>query len=307
MTNIVFMGTPAFAVPTLRALAEHYSVVGVVTQPDRPAGRGQQLEVPAVKRLALALNLPLIQPQRLRDPEAMRQLAAWAPDLIVVAAFGQILRPAVLSLPPHGCLNVHASLLPRHRGAAPILAAILAGDAETGVTIMQMEAGLDTGPRLAVGREPILPDDTPPTLSARLADVGASVLLRALPGYLAGTLTPQPQDETRVTYAPQLKKEDGRLDFGRPARELERQVRAYTPWPGSFTAWQGQPLKILRAALAPEAAGETGEVVQGERGPVIVCHPGGLLLLEVQVAGKKPMPAAAFARGARGFIGAKLT
>jgi methionyl-tRNA formyltransferase len=219
----------------------------------------------------------------------------------------------VLALPPHGCVNVHASLLPRHRGAAPIPAAILADDAETGVTLMQMEAGLDTGPKLAAQREPIRPDDTTSTLTDRLAELGAALLVESLPGYLAGALTPQPQDESLATFAPQLKKEDGHLDFSRPAVELERRVRALTPWPGAYAFWQGQPFKILMAAVAGETAlagaesREPGEVVNGEHGPIVICQPGGLWLLEVQAAGKKPMPAAAFARGAHGFIGTKLT
>lgn len=301
------MGTPAFAVPALRALAEHGLVVGVVTQPDRPAGRGRPTAESPIAQLATQLGLPLIRPARLRDPEPMSQLAAWAPDLIVVAAFGQLLRPAVLDLPPRGCLNVHASLLPRHRGAAPIAAAILAGDAETGVTIMRMEAGLDTGPRLAARREPIRPDDTALSLAGRLAEAGARLLMETLPGYLAGSVTAQPQDETLATYAPQLKKEDGHLDFARPAVEVERRVRAVVPWPGAFALWEGQPLKILRAAVGPGVAGEPGTVIAAEAGPVIACQPGGLQILEVQAAGKKPMPASTFARGARNFIGAKLT
>jgi methionyl-tRNA formyltransferase len=303
--SVVFMGTPAFAVPSLRALAQHYSVAGVVTQPDRPAGRGHQVIISPVKQLALQLNLPLLQPKTLREPEALAHLAAWKPELIVVAAFGQILRPAVLDLPPLGCINVHGSLLPRHRGAAPILAAILAGDSEAGITMMRMAPGIDTGPMLAQRATSIAPDDTTATLAERLAFIGAELPTESLPAYLAGTLIAQPQDEALATYAPQLEKEDGRLDFTRPAVELERRVRAVTPWPGAFALWQGQPLKILRAALA-EAEGEPGAVVAGEPGPVVCCRPGGLRLLEVQAAGKKPTPAAAFARGARGFVGSTL-
>ena len=303
--SIVFMGTPAFAVPSLRALARHYSVVGVVTQPDRPAGRGQQLVVSPVKQWALQLSLPLLQPQNLRQPEAIAQLAAWKPDLIVVAAFGQILRRAVLDLPPHGCINVHGSLLPRHRGAAPILAAILAGDSEAGVTIMQMAPGIDTGPMLAKRATPITPDDTTATLAERLAEIGAALLIETLPAYLAGSLVSEPQDEGQATYAPQLAKEDGHLDFTRPAVELERRVRAFSPWPGAFALWQGQPFKVLRAALA-EAEGAPGTILEGGAGPVVCCRPGGLRLLEVQVAGKKPLAASAFMRGARGFVGARL-
>jgi methionyl-tRNA formyltransferase len=211
-------------------------------------------------------------------------------------------------LPRHGCLNVHASLLPRHRGAAPIAAAILAGDTETGITLMQMDAGLDTGPLLAARRELIHPADTTETLSQRLADLGAELLIEALPRYLAGELRPQPQDEALATYAPQLKKEEGRLDFTRPAPELERRVRALDPWPGAFALWQGLPLKILRAELLTETEHHApGEVYQRGQELAVACGTGALELLEVQPAGKKPMPAADFARGARGFIGARLT
>ena len=309
VTNIVFMGTPAFAVPTLQALTERYPIVGVVTQPNRPAGRGKHLVESPVKQFARRAGLPIIQPQtlRAREPDALAQLAAWSPDLIVVVAFGQILKPAVLDLPPQGCVNVHASLLPRHRGAAPIPAALLAGDAETGVTIMRMDVGLDTGPVLAQRVEPIQPDDTTRTLTDRLARMGAELLIEILPDYLAGKLTPQPQDGSRATYAPQLKKGDGHLDFTHPAAELERRVRAFTPWPGAFALWQGQPVKILRAAVADQVPGLPGQVAAHDRGPVIICGSGGLLLLEVQPPGKRPMPAADFARGVRHFIGATLT
>jgi len=306
VAKIVFMGTPEFAVPSLQALAEKQTVVGVVTQPDRPAGRGQKVIEPPVKQFAHQAGLPVIQPQRLREPEAMAQLTAWAPEIIIVAAFGQILKPAVLDLPPHGCVNVHASLLPHYRGAAPIPAAILSGNAETGITIMRMDVGLDTGPILAQRAEPIHPDDTSLTLSERLAHLGATLLLDVLPDYLAGKLAAQPQADGLATYAPQLKKEDGHLDFTQPAADLERRVRAFTPWPGAFARWQDQPIKILRTAVSESVMGEPGQVVQTSQGPTVVCGSGGLLLLEVQPSGKKPMSAADFARGARGFVGARL-
>lgn len=306
--RLVFMGTPEFAVPSLRALAEIGQVVGVVTQPDRPAGRGQKLSESPVKRFALGAGLPIIQPPRLREPEALEQLAAWRPDLIVVAAFGQILKPAVLDLPRYGCLNVHASLLPRWRGAAPIAAALLAGDPATGVTLMQMDPGLDTGPLLAQRSEAIRPDDTTPALTARLAELGAALLADCLPAYLRGELRPEPQDPARATYAPQLTKEAGRLDFAQPARDLDRRVRAMLPWPAAFAVWQGQPLKVLRAApleaLPPGAL--PGVVFLADQGPAVACGQGALLLQEVQPAGKSPMPAAAFARGARQFVGSRL-
>lgn len=306
MPRIVFMGTPDFAVPSLQALHQHHTVVGVVTQPDKAAGRGQKLVFSPVKQFALEAGLPLIQPHKLREPEAQAQLAAWQPDLIVVAAFGQILKPTVLNLPPRGCINVHASLLPRWRGAAPIAASILAGEAETGCTLMQMDVGLDTGPMLSRRAEPIKTDDTTATLTARLARLGADLLIETLPLVLSGALTPQPQDDALATYAPQLKKEDGHLNFAQTAAELERRVRAFTPWPGTFALWNGQPLKILKVSIAADVRGERGTVVQTPRGVAVACAEGGLWLEVIQPAGKKTMPAVDFARGARDFIGSRL-
>jgi methionyl-tRNA formyltransferase len=311
MARIVFMGTPEFAVPTLEALTREHTLAGVVTQPDRPSGRGQQVVEPAVKTAARRLKLPVIQPRRLREPEAMTQLQAWAPDLIVVAAFGQILRTAVLELPQHGCLNVHASLLPRFRGAAPIAAAILAGDAQTGITIMRMDIGLDTGPILAQVSLDIQPDDTAQTLAERLAPIGAGLLLSVIPPYLAGTLKAQPQPESGAVYAPQLKKEDGHLDFSRPAEQLERQVRAFSPWPTAFALWPdmgggaARPIRVLRAEALPGSLGHPGQVVATPRGPAVAAGSGALLLVEVQPPGRRAMPAADFARGAHGFIGSQ--
>lgn len=299
------MGTPDFSVPSLRALAAAHTVVGVVTQPDRPAGRGRQLVAPPVKVAALELGLPVIQPNRLREPEAMAQLAAWAPDLIVVAAFGQLLKPAVLDLPAKGCVNVHASLLPRHRGAAPIAAAILAGDAEAGITIMRMDVGLDTGPMLARRATPIGEFETAGALTERLAVLGADLLLETLPAYLSGAITSQPQDSTLATYAPQLKKEDGRLDFSRTAEELARQVRALSPWPGAYCVWQGQPLKVLEARPI-SGRGTPGAISGGLDGPALTCSDGQLLLLKIQPAGKRPMSALDFSRGTRDFVGGSV-
>jgi methionyl-tRNA formyltransferase len=304
--SVVFMGSPDFSLPVLRMLARHYQVAGVVTQPDRPKGRGQTLTAPPVKIQALELGLPVIQPRRLREPEAMGQLQAWQPDLIVVAAFGQILRPAVLELPRFGCVNVHASLLPRWRGAAPIPAAILNGDDQTGVTIMRMDAGVDTGPVLSQRPLAILPDDTAGSLSERLAASGAELLIETLPGYLAGQLLPLPQDETQATYASMLKKEDGLLDFTQPAVDLARRVRAFNPWPGAYTLWQGQILKVQRAHSIhdpqPTAAKATpGTPLIQEGLPAFITGDGLLILDEVQPAGKKPMPGKIFLMGARGW------
>ncbi len=299
--KVVFMGSPEFANPTLAALAQHYPVVGVITQPDRPSGRGKQLTPPPVKVLAESLGLPVIQPQRMREPEAQAQLQAWAPDLIVVAAFGQILRANVLDLPRLGCINVHASLLPRWRGASPIHAAILHGDPQSGVSIMRMDPGIDTGPVLAQRAVEILSTDTAESLSDKLAGCGADLLIETLPGYLAGDIVPQPQNEELATYAALIKKEDGALDFQRASAELERTVRAYFPWPGTYTLWQGQMFKILRAHTAPGQAGQPGQhgVVGGQ--PAIAAADGWLVLDEVQPAGKKPMPGDLFLRGARNW------
>ena len=299
--RLVFMGSPDFALPTLRALAANYDVVGVITQPDRPAGRGKQLTAPPVKILAKELDLPVIQPARLREPPAMAQLRAWAPDLIVVAAFGQILRQEVLDLPLHGCLNVHASLLPRWRGASPIQAAILAGDAETGVTIMRMDKGLDTGPILIERAIPIAPDDTAATLSDKLSTLGADILIETLPKYLSSELKPTPQPEAGATSAPILKKSDGELDAALSAEELARKVRAFNPWPGAFIVWKRQPLKVHRARIAAGNAASGQRRIEGGL-PAIGTADGLLILNKVQPAGKKPMSGEEFLRGARDWI-----
>ncbi|MDW8269750.1 MAG: methionyl-tRNA formyltransferase [Anaerolineae bacterium] len=301
------MGTPDFAVPSLQALLADpaYQVVGVVTQPDRAAGRGRERRASPVKHVALAAGLPVLQPERLREPAAFAELAALAPELIVVAAYGQILRPEVLNLPRFGCINVHASLLPRWRGAAPIAAAILAGDTVTGVTIMLMDPGMDTGPILAQQAEPILPDDTAATLGARLARLGADLLIRTLPDYLAGRIQPRPQPVEGVTVCRPLTKEQGRMDWNLPATTLARMVRAYDPWPGTYTTWEGQILKILAATTAPGEA-LPGHVLAWGEGAAVGTGEGLLVLQAVQPAGGRRMPIAAFRRGRPDFIGAVL-
>ena len=297
--RIVFMGSPAFASPILQRLAQEYTVCGVVTQPDRPAGRGKALTPPIIKILAQELGIPFIQPARLRDPQAMEQLQAWAPELIVVAAFGQILRQNVLDLPRYGCINVHASLLPRWRGAAPIQAAILHGDEVSGVTIMKMDAGIDTGGILSARSTPIQAADTAETLSERLARLGAELLVETLPAYLEGSLLPQPQDESLATYAPMLKKEDGELDFSRPAPELERRIRAFTPWPGAFFRVKETVIKVRKAAAVQFQDLRIGKRTIYEGKPLVVTAQGGLVLEELQPAGKKWMSGVEFLRGAR--------
>jgi methionyl-tRNA formyltransferase len=314
--RIVFMGTPEFAIPPLQVLVEDASlgqVVGVFTQPDRPSGRGRTLQPSPVKVLALEHAVPVYQPKSLRKPEPQAQMEALQPDVIIVAAFGQIVPPAVLDLPRFGCINVHASLLPRWRGAAPVAAAILAGDDVTGVTIMKMDAGLDTGPIIRQRSLPIAADDTRESLTGRLAQMGAELLRDTLPDWFAGHIRPQPQNEEDVTYAPRIEKEQGRIDWREAAEVIGRQVRAFYPWPGVFTYWQGALLKILAASPSPQqpyaqatAQQPPGTVIETPGGPAVVTGSGVLHLREVQPAGKRPMPADAFARGARGFIGARL-
>ena len=297
--RIVFMGSPDFAIPTLEALARNYPLTGVVTQPDRPAGRGRTLVAPAVKKAALRLGIPVMQPEKLRLPNVMTQLQAWIPDLIIVAAFGQILPAAVLDLPRYGCINVHGSLLPRGRGAAPIQASILAGDHETGITIMKMNAGVDTGPILSQRPIPIASDDTGGSLFEKMAPLGAELLLETLPRYLSGELVPQPQPTEGATYAPMLKKEDGLLDFTKPGIDLERRVRAMNPWPGAFFDWNGTPIKVLHARLSGAKSPGAGCRLTIEGCPSLGTGEGILILEEVQPAGKKSMPGRAFLAGAR--------
>lgn len=303
------MGSPDFALPTLRALTGNYDVIGVVTQPDRASGRGREMKSPPIKLLAQELNLPIIQPEKLKQPEAMEQVHAWAPDLIVVAAFGQILRKDVLELPRHGCINVHASLLPRWRGAAPINAAILHGDEETGVTVMKMDAGLDTGPTLARRSIRIGPEDTAGSVFQALSTLGADLLLDTLPGYLSGKLEPVPQPEEGATYAPMLKKEDGKLNFDTDVQELERRVRAFNPWPGAFMDFDGTMLKVHRTHVSPLPLGEGAgvrDISAGQRlivqnQPAVGARGGLLVLDEVQPAGKRSMNGKSFLVGARNW------
>ena len=301
------MGTPDFAVPTLHQLIAQTEVVGVVTQPDRPAGRGRQLRPSPVKEVAVAAGLPIYQPERLRSDEAVAPLHAWAPDIIVVAAFGQILRPNVLELPPAGCLNIHASLLPRWRGASPIQHAILMGDAESGISLMKMDVGLDTGPVYVSRALPLAPDETAQSLHDRLAELGGVLLADHLEAIVSGELVPQPQDDELATYAPRIDKADGLIAWRRSADEIDRQIRAMTPWPGAHTEWEGQGLRILAARpVAVTSTGPAGAVWQHDDQLLVQTGAGSLHLLELQLAGKKATAAADFLRGRPYFLGAQL-
>lgn len=298
------MGTPEFAVPSLRALiaSPDYDVVGVITQPDRPVGRGQVLTASPVKQAALEHDIPVFQPSKMKPPETAQQFAAFAPDVAVVAAYGRILTPTLLAVPKHGCINVHASLLPRWRGAAPIAYSIWKGDPETGVGIMRMEEGLDTGPVYGEGRLSIAADDTTASLTPKLAELGARTLLQTLPGILNGSVEAVAQPAEGVTHSPPLLKTDGNLDLKQPAIALERQIRAMIPWPGTRVMLGGQPVAIGKARLV-EGDGEAGLVLRADKhGVVVACGLGALLLEEVQIPGKRMMPAGAWVAG-RGIAG----
>jgi len=301
--RIAFAGTPQFAVPALRMLlASGHAVVGVLTQPDRPAGRGQQLRASPIKLLAAGHGLPIAQPPTLKTPEGRAELARWAPDLLVVVAYGLILPPPVLELPRLGCLNIHGSLLPRWRGAAPIQRAILAGDAETGVTIMQLDAGLDTGPTLLERRRPIHSHDTAGDLHDALSELGAAALAEALDGITAGRLAARPQPASGATYAPKIEKAEARLDWSAGVVEIDRRVRAFNPWPMAETSFAGEPLRVLRARIADQPVSDAapGTLLGiAEDGLRVACGDGVLAVRELQRAGKRPVSARDFANAVR--------
>lgn len=317
--RIMFMGSPDFAVPTLERLcaeSDLCEVVCVVTQPDKPTGRGRKLSPPPVKMLATQRNIPVLQPKGLKKHEVTEQLRSYAPDLMVVAAYGKILPQAVLDLPKLGCVNVHASLLPKHRGASPIAHAILHGDQETGISIMQMDAGMDTGPIWTTSSLRIPKDATTESLSESLAILGADTLAKFLPELLFGSCEPTQQNHECATYAPKLEKQHGKMDLTKPAKDLERQVRAFFPWPGCVLfkmETSGEPstqgLNVLEAQVeVVEGSGVVnskapgtaipGQVLEaGRKGIVVACGKQGLRLLQVKPAGRKPMPASAFVAG----------
>jgi methionyl-tRNA formyltransferase len=323
MLRIIYMGTPQFAVPPLEALIEHaalgkllpdgYEIVTVITRTDKPAGRGKAIVYSPVKQAAIAHGIPVWQPGSLKKPENIEKLAAYKADLYIVAAFGQILPQAVLDQPRYGTLNIHASLLPKYRGVSPISEAILQGDAETGVTIMLLDAGVDTGPILLARSIPIAADETTGSLADKLSRLGAAALLETIPLWIQGRITPQPQDERRASHTHMLRKEDGEISWERPAAVLAREVRAYSPWPGSYTHWRGRLLKIIAAhaqALEPGEEVTPGTVTlrkeAGHEVLAIVTSSGILEVNRLQLEGKRAMSAEEFLRGYPQIVGEVL-
>jgi methionyl-tRNA formyltransferase len=308
--RFVFMGSPQFAVPPLEyLLVNNYQVVAVYTQPDRPAGRGRALVSPPVKRVAETWGLLVVQPAVLKEAGVVEQLSGFTPDVIVVAAFGQILPQSVLAMPRLGCLNIHPSLLPRFRGASPVASAILAGDEFTGVSLMVMDEGLDTGPVLARAQIPISAQDTTGSLTTKLSWLGARLLGEVLVHWTRGELTPQPQNEAQASYCGPITKEEGEIDWRLPAVDIWRRVRAFNPWPGCYTRWRGKSLKIIEAVPLPgEGNAKAGQVVAlaSKAGFGISTGDGVLGVLRVQLEGKQVLSAAEFLRGQREFIGAVL-
>ena len=320
--SIVFVGTPAFAVPSLRRFASAcHGLSAVVTQPDRPAGRHGTPQPSPVKLAAEELGLRVLQPESLRDPRAVAELRSIAPEVMVVVAYGQILRPDVLALPPRGVLNVHPSLLPRWRGASPIPAAILGGDEQTGVTIMLMDAGMDSGPVLSQRALTVSVNDTAASLSERLSAPAAELLVETLPRWLSGEIEPAPQDDSQATTCPLLRKEDGAIDWRLPATQVWRRVRAYNPWPGAYTSLDGEPLRIWQAwPLDVESSAEAGTVIDidealkptlpdGKGGPAAFAVQTGrgiLVPLELQRSGRRVLSADEFRRGIPRLIDRRL-
>jgi methionyl-tRNA formyltransferase len=298
--KVVFLGTSEFSCPSLEILlASSHEILAVVTQPDRPKGRGQKRAFPPIKSLSLAKNLPVFQPERVQDPTFLEVLKSLHPDLIVVVAYGQILTSSVLSIPPRGCVNVHASLLPKYRGAAPIARAILAGETRTGVTTMFMDRGMDTGPILLTEETEIGDAETMGTLHGRLSGMGAHLLVRTFDGLEKGTITPRPQDPSQATYAPKIEKEEGRINWDTPAQQLFNLLRAFDPWPGAFTVWADRTLKLFLPKLVEgEAMEAPGTVAHAAaNGLRIATSQGYLLVRELQLENRPRMSVAEFLRG----------
>jgi methionyl-tRNA formyltransferase len=307
--RVVFLGSGSFAIPSLEALLEAgHDVAAVVTQPDREKGRGRALAPPPLKPVASARGLKILQPRRVREPEAVAALRALAPEIQVVVAYGQILPRSVIDVAPRGTVNVHASLLPRYRGAAPVQWAIVNGETETGVTTMLIDEGLDTGPILLAETTAIGAEETADVLESRLAVQGAELLLRTLKGLERNRIAPRPQDAARATLAPLIKKEDGLIDWSRSAETIARRVRGFHPWPGAHTSWHGRGLRVLRARAAAGGAGAPGTVLAIDRDGLVVAagEDTAVRLTEVQPESRKPMPASAFAAGARLAPGERL-
>jgi methionyl-tRNA formyltransferase len=298
--RLIFLGTPAFAVPTLeRILEAGHSVISVVTQPDRPKGRGQALAASPVKEAALRANLPVFQPERIRRPEGVSHLAELGAEAMVVVGYGQILPQSIIDLAPHGILNVHASLLPKYRGAAPIQWSIANGETVTGVTTMRIDAGLDTGDMLLRAATAIRADETAIELGQRLAILGADLLVETLKRLGTGALTAEKQDTSQATYAPILKKEDGLIDWRSPAEAIHNRVRGLLPWPGAYTTFRGQTLHVWRSRVVEAPPGIARRLWKFDKSLGVVCGAGGLELLEVQLEGKKRVSGADFANGQR--------
>ncbi len=295
------MGSPKFAAVVLEALSTTYHICGVVTQPDKPAGRGKFLTPPPVKEMALKLQLPIIQPRKMKDEGVFEQLSGWKPDLIIVAAFGQILRKNVLEIPPLGCINVHASYLPRWRGAAPIQAAILAGDEMTGVSIMRMDEGIDTGDILKQREVEIRHTDTAGSLSIRLAEEGTQLLLDTLPEYLQGKIVPQKQDDTQATYAGMIRKEEAILDLALPGAQLGRKVRAYNPWPVARIMHRDQEIQVYKARVEDSVYALPGKETIIEKYPALGTGQGWLILEEIQLPGKKKISGRDYLNGQKNW------
>lgn len=310
--RIVFMGSSEFGVPLLHRLMEsEHTLVAVYAPPDRPAGRGQRLVPSVIKDMAARKGVPVFQPEKLGDRTAIERLAVLSPDVIIVVAYGKLLPRPILQLPPFGCLNIHPSLLPRYRGPSPIAAAILSGDRETGVTLMQLDEGMDTGPILAQKKIPVNPTDTAESLGLRLAHAGADLLMESLPHWFSRRLHPFPQAESEATYTPLITKKDGEIDWRLSAVEIDRRIRAFHPWPGGYTYWEGKILKIIEATPLPEKMnGAPGTVVTLSSSPNaaigVITGSGVLGLRRIQQEGKRETPADEFARGHRGFVGTKL-
>jgi methionyl-tRNA formyltransferase len=306
--RVVFLGTPDFAVPSLRALVESgHEVAAVFTQPDRPKGRGGELSESPVKAAARELAIPVHQPERIRRPEAIELLRELRPEMMIVVGYGQIIPQTIIDIPRHGIVNVHASLLPKYRGAAPIQWAIANGEMETGVTIIQIDAGLDTGDMLLKQTTGIGPDETAPELSARLALLGAGLLLTTMRQMEDGTVQREKQNDSEASHAPILKKEDGWIDWARPATEIYNRLRGFTPWPGAYTSFRGQQLSVMRAKPVDHASRAPGALVLEKRRVFAGCgEKSALELLEVQLAGKKRMSAEAFANGYQIRAGERL-